>query len=185
MFTKKPKSNSFFLMQISCYLCGNWKAPSGELLELCLKFKGHCSVCSGVLVCFLTGLCESSLLSWKAEAMLFWTALIQACCCRSESACNKQHLNTHTFILLFLSWKKYYIQTSPFWVGLISIHAFTHFDGETTSKQNRLSFSLLGLTVQRRKSSTTTVGCSWETETITNVAPGTCVFTLVPLSCTI
>lgn len=36
----------------------------------------------------------------------------------------------------------------------------THFEGETTSKQNRLSFSVLGLTVQRRRSSTTTVGCS-------------------------
>lgn len=38
----------------------------------------------------------------------------------------------------------------------------THFDGETTSKQNRLSFSVLGFTVQRRRSSTTTVGWSWE-----------------------
>lgn len=36
----------------------------------------------------------------------------------------------------------------------------THLDGDTTSKQNRLSFSALGLTVQRRKSSTTTVGWS-------------------------
>lgn len=38
--------------------------------------------------------------------------------------------------------------------------AGTHLDGETTSKQKRLSFSPLGLTVHRRRSSTTTVGCS-------------------------
>lgn len=53
-------------------------------------------VCVCVKVCVLTGLCVSSLRSWKAEAMLFWTAVIHAFCCLSESACNKQHLHTNT-----------------------------------------------------------------------------------------
>lgn len=44
----------------------------------------------------LTGLHVSSLLSWNADAMLFCTALIQPCCCRSESACKRQLLHKRT-----------------------------------------------------------------------------------------
>ena len=47
----------------------------------------------------------------------------------------------------------------------------THLEGETTSKQNRLSLSAQGLTVHKRKSSTTTVG--WSCERDRSVCVGT------------
>lgn len=115
----------------------------------------------------------SSPLSRKAVAMLFCTALIQACRSFSVSACIIQLLlgqrASHTGCLLNVhvgvcNWEKvgallpHLKYNSP--VLIRPIGTWTYLVGETTSKQNRRSMSSQCLTVHSLRSSTTTVGVS-------------------------
>lgn len=96
-----------------------------------------------------TELRVSSLLSWNAEAMLFWTALIQLCCCRSESACNKQllhkHTHTHTHPVI---WSMGYVQTClNVFIGLITVklqHESKHYKNQKNVACSKIQIHMTG-----------------------------------------